>query len=89
MSDLSNILRNTERTFYSTMAHLVENTEKINVDPSEENPETENAENNECEPGPSARKKRKKTSHVWNHFTIKTSSTDNKTKHSYCNYCDK
>lgn len=38
--------------------------------------------------GPRTKKMRKKTSPLWNHFTIKVSD-DNKGQFAYCNYCDK
>lgn len=39
--------------------------------------------------GPSSKKKRKKTSPVWNHFTVRVSDVDNKSEFAHCHYCDK
>lgn len=39
--------------------------------------------------GPVPKKARKRTSAVWNHFSINVSDVDGENKFSRCNYCEK
>lgn len=63
--------------------------ENNNEEGGELNKSMTEKENDESVPGPSSKKKRKRTSPVWNHFSVKVSEVDNKSEYAHCHYCDK